>query len=442
MTPSSTNPQSRRIGLRALVCLLILGAGTIGMKGLASLKKPPAETVPQEHPVKVATQTVALETVQVTIKGYGEVKTLNTVTFAPEVSGRIVKIHPNLEAGAIIPAGARLFTIDGRDYQAALDEARATLAGLEQNLQRLIKQLEMDRQRLKTLSRSRDLSLNEFKRLQQLFEADKVGTRSAVDAAEQAYNGAIDRHNLLQQAIDIYPLQIQELRHNMAAARARRDQAQTRLERCEVRTHFTGRVKQADIEKGQFVTPGLPAVTLADDSVLEVHVPLDSREAAAWLRFNEKDETSGAWFKGVKQTACTLRWTEAPDRHSWQGTLDRVVQFNPESRTLTVAVRIVADQVISRNGALPLVEGMFCTVSIPGRTLTDIARLPRWSVSFDHKVFLAVDQRLKTVPVEVVHHEGEEVLVAGGLAAGDLVVTTRLVDPLENTLLKISADEK
>jgi multidrug efflux pump subunit AcrA (membrane-fusion protein) len=150
--------------------------------------------------------------------------------------------------------------------------------------------------------------------------------------------------------------------------------------------------------------------------------------------------SSKAWFQGLEPVPCDIRWTEAPERHRWQGVLDRVVRFNPDSRTLTVAVRIQADRMVSQNGAMPLVEGMFCKVSIPGRTVTDIVRLPRWCVSFDQQVFLAVDQRLKTVPVEVLRTEGEEVLVAGGLQPGDRVVTTRLVDPLENSLLDVSPD--
>lgn len=429
--------------MRVIFCLLILTAGIAGMQGLAGLKKPPAETIPAERPLKVDTLTVALETVQVGIQGYGEVKALNTVTFAPEVSGQVVATHPNLEMGAVISAGEILFNIDPRDYTAALQEAQATLAGLEHSIRRLEKQLAIDRRRLATLARSQELAQSEFERLKQLFENDKVGTRSAVDAAEQALNNAADRRDQLQQAIDLYPLQIKELGHNRAAAQARLDMAQTRLDRCVVRAPFTGRVKTVAIETGQFATTGMPAVTLADDSVLELHVSLDSREAAAWLRFNPNHTRlpQQTWFQGLEQVSCTIRWTEAPDRHTWRGTLDRVVQFNPESRTLTVAVRITAEETMAPNGApLPLVEGMFCAVTIPGRRLTGIARLPRWSVSFDQTVFLAVDQRLKTVPVEVARTEGEEVLVAGGLKPGDLVVTTRLVDPLENTLLEISSE--
>jgi hypothetical protein len=50
---------------------------------------------------------------------------------------------------------------------------------------------------------------------------------------------------------------------------------------------------------------------------------------------------------------------------------------------------------------------------------------------------VAKDGRLKTVDVEVARIEGDYAYVSRGLEDGALVVTTRLVDPLENSLLEI-----
>ena len=51
---------------------------------------------------------------------------------------------------------------------------------------------------------------------------------------------------------------------------------------------------------------------------------------------------------------------------------------------------------------------------------------------------IAVGNRLKTVPVKVARVEGENTYVAHGLNAGDMVVITRLIDPMENALLEIT----
>ena len=89
--------------------------------------------------------------------------------------------------------------------------------------------------------------------------------------------------------------------------------------------------------------------------------------------------------------------------------------------------------------SLPLVEGMFCQVQIPGKTLQRVYRLPRQAVTYENNAYLAnTEGRLKTVTVTVDRIEGEYAYVGRGLGPGDRVITTRLIDPLENALLEIA----
>jgi RND family efflux transporter MFP subunit len=210
--------------------------------------------------------------------------------------------------------------------------------------------------------------------------------------------------------------------------------------RCKIRAPFIGRIKSVSLEKGQYVTPGQNVVILADDSVLEIQVPLNSRDASKWLYFNgAKTNGKTAWFSGLKKVPCKIQWTEDNNGQTWDGRLHRVVKFDQQTRTLTVAVRVDAETVMKKNPqSLPLVEGMFCSVKIPGRTLHNVFRLPRHAVSFENTVYLANSNRLKTVPIKVARVEGENVYIAGGLNAGDTVITTRLIDPLENALIEIT----
>jgi hypothetical protein len=170
-----------------------------------------------------------------------------------------------------------------------------------------------------------------------------------------------------------------------------------------------------------------------------VLVPLDSREARQWLQFapiTTPGET--AWFRKLEPVTCDIRWTEAPEGHTWTGKLDRVVNFDQQTRTLTVAVRVAGRDALSRDAArLPLVDGMFCSVGIPGKTVIGVVRLPRWAVSFENTVYVSENGRLKTRPVKVARAEGEDAFVQGGLSQGDIVIITRLVDPLENVLLDL-----
>jgi hypothetical protein len=195
------------------------------------------------------------------------------------------------------------------------------------------------------------------------------------------------------------------------------------------------------VEKDQYVNPGAVTVTLADDRELEIQLPLDSRDARRWLQFRDvsgvaKNDTDSAWFGNLEPVACAIHWTEQSDGTPWQGRLDRVVEFDPQTRTITVAVRIDAQAAVPPvSGGLPLVEGMFCRVDIPGRTLARAVRLPRWAVSYEGTVYLVQDGRLRTARVMVNHTEGDFSFVTDGIAPGEIVITTRLIDPLENSLV-------
>ncbi len=442
MNSEQKSRQKKHVMIRIVICTLILLVGWAGMNGLASSKKPPTEAKTAERPIKVQTMTVRPQDYPVAITGYGEARALTVVTLAPEVTGRVVYTHPNLKTGRIIPLGDVLFRVDPADYEAGLQEARAGVDQWQNSVARLKKQFGIDTQRLKTLERNAQLAKAEFDRIRRLLKVDRVGTRSGVDQAERAYNSASDQADQMDQAVSLYPLQIREAQSSLMSAKARFSLAETNLSRCTVNTPFDARIKSVSMETGQFVSTGQNVITLADDTVLEIQVSLDSRDARHWLQFETplNDHVSTAWFANLKPVECAIRWTEDKNGYAWTGHLSRVVNFDQQTRTLTVAVRVTAESATGKgNRALPLVEGMFCTVDIPGLTMRAVYRLPRQAVSFENKVYLVdADSRLKTVGVSVERVEGEAVYVSQGLNPGDTVILTRLIDPLEKALLEIA----
>jgi RND family efflux transporter MFP subunit len=442
MEDHAAKGQTRRhLKIRIAVCVLILFAGIGGFLALAALKKPPAEVKNGERPLKVKVLDVKAQTVPVTVTGYGQARALNVVTLAAQVGGQVVTVHPRLEVGEVIEAGETLMRIDSRDYAAAVAQSRAEVSQWTSVVQRLQKQSAIDGERLKTLERNRELSRTEYVRVQTLFETHSVGTRSGVDRAEQAYNASVDLADQMAQAVALYPIRIKEARSSLAAAKARLKQTQANLERCEVRAPFSGRLTLAAVEQGQFVARGTVLVAMADDTVLEIQVPLDSRDVREWLRFSETgDSTAGAWFGQPETVECRVRWTEDKPGHVWQGTLHRVVAFDQQTRTVTVAIRVPAAEAKTDRGRLPLVAGMFCAVEIPGRDLPDAYRVPREAVSYANTVFTAQGDRLKTRPVQVARVDGDDAFITRGLSDGDRVIVTRLVDPMENSLLELLPD--
>ncbi len=350
-----------------------------------------------ENAIQVEAAQVKYSDYPVYITGYGEVSSLTVVPVAPEVPGKIINIHPRLEEGEIILKGELLFQIDPKDNQIVFETSS---------------------ERLNYLVRKREMARKEFERVKRLFEKNKVGTLSGVDATENAYLSTAEITSQIEQIVKT---------------------ANLNIERCEIRMPFDGRIKEVILEKGQYVVPGQKVLTLVDDSILEIHVPLDSRDTKNWLGFEErKINKTSEWFSGIKKVSCEIRWTENAGGQVWKGLLQRVVKFDNQTRTLVVAIRADRKNSVMGKDALPLVDGMFCSVSIPGKIMESVIKLPRWAVSFENTVYTIVNNRLKTVQVKVVREEGDFVYLTGGLSGNDTVITTRLVDPLENSLLTIT----
>ncbi|VVS93194.1 efflux RND transporter periplasmic adaptor subunit [Desulfoluna spongiiphila] len=378
---------------RAVLCALVLLVGLLAMKALASLKKPPGTLDLPEIPLAVEVAEARPQEVQTVISGYGEVTALNTVALSPEISGRVVAVHPRLEEGEVIEAGEILFRLDTETL--ALEKATAT-------------------RRLVTLKRNRDLLKKEYERTRKLFDTMKTGSLSDVETAEQAYNTAKD-------AVD-------QLAHSLA-------DTELSLAKSTVRAPFRARIKSVAIEQNQYVTTGTQVVTLADDAVLEVSVPVKGDEAAMFLEFAPGEGTA-TWFGPLTPKACTVSWNDGAATAT--GSLDRVVRYDAASRTVYVAVRIDRQD---RKG-FPVTEGMFCRVAIPGKALENVIPIPSHAVTYDGKVRIAHKGRLKTVPVETAYTRDGFTYVSDGLATGTPVITSRLSSPLENALLTITVPKE
>ncbi len=382
---------SASILVRIIACLLILGLGVFGFRMLKKMKKPPQQAARKEMRLKVQAVRVAPADIPVTLTGYGEVVSRTRVAVAAEIAGKVVEVHPRLEAGELIDAGELLFRQDTRDVEV---------------------EIQTGKRRLVTLRRDHELAEGEFRRARELFRKNRVGSLSQVEKLERAVNGVQTQIEQLEKALRL---------------------AEIRLSRSLVRAPFDCRLKKVDIEKGQYLAPGRQALVLVDDSNLEIQVPLDGREAHRWLRLDASGGR-GFWFGRPEPVRCRVEWVDG-DSVAAYGTLERIVDYDSAARMLRVAISLTD---IPRDGnGFPLAEGMFCRVLIPGRTMTGVFALPRSAVDFTNTAHLAVDERLHSVQVETLRRSDELVYVRSGLKAGDLVITTRLDNPLENSLLQV-----
>lgn len=236
------NPVLRSLRPLSLALLATLALAACG--GDAAFEMPPAD---------VSVAVVEAREVRRWDEFSGRVVAIDTVEVRPRASGYIDKVH--FRDGANVAAGETLYTIDDREYRAALDLARADLA--------------------RATSR-RDTARVEVER------TDRLAAAKAASGEELEQR----RAELRQADADV------------AAAEARVRQAELDLEFTRVRAPIAGRVSDARVRVGNLVGQGEPLLTtVVSLDPIDVVFQADER---VYLRYRESLRAAGERAAGVR----------------------------------------------------------------------------------------------------------------------------------------------
>ncbi|MHC4599594.1 MAG: efflux RND transporter periplasmic adaptor subunit [Planctomycetota bacterium] len=433
--------------VRIVFAVGILGLGAGSLKVLSSMKKPPARKEGESPPLPVRVVEVNAREASVTLVGLGTARVGDVLSVIPEVGGRVVEVSPRLETGHRIPRGTVLFRIDREGFELASKRAATDLERQKIALERLKRSKKQDEERLVLAEKSEALAKRNFERARDLLEKHDVGNQTAVEGAEASWVIRQEQRKALENGVALYPDRIRETEKLIALAEIAVESAALNLKKTEVTAPFAGRVVRVAVEKEAVVAPGREAVRLADDRRLEIVAPLDGADVARWFPFSGGGSSGGEeemwWFaKPDGEVEVRVRWVEMARAGYWAGRIDRIERYDPQTRTVSVVVAVDSPGAWRGDeaGASPpyrLVEGMFCRVEIPGRTLGVVLVAPSASVDQDGTVFAAREGRLQRVRVdEVVRREEGWTFVRGGLKAGDLVLTSKAHHLVAGTKVK------
>jgi multidrug efflux pump subunit AcrA (membrane-fusion protein) len=411
--------------MRLVLIAVILSVGLAGMKTLEGMKQdPPAREAPKV--VAAATGVVArVQDVPTTLRGYGTARAHLTTRVSAEVGGRIVATHPRLDVGNVVAAGEVLFRIDPRDFELAVEQTRAELDALAQELAQLDAEESNDRERIGLARENLELARRDFERVERLVAAGGAESAARLDQARSVVMQRSDQLVGLERALALVPTRRGMLEARQRSAAARLGQAETNLERTTARAPYDARIVEKTIEVGQHVMTGQMALVLADDARLEIAVPLDGVEVGRWLDV-ERDEHDAHWFGKFAPAAVRVVWTEDPDGATFEGRLERIESYDRSTRTFNLVVAVDArNHPANRSTRFPLTDGMFCEVFIPGRVARGVVPVPRSAVDSDSTVLISKEGRIRTRRVDVARFEGEVALVAEGLEDHSVVLTSR-----------------
>ncbi len=391
-----------KLSPKVWVPLAILAAGLLVVTVLALTRPQVVPSSPEAARPLVRVLRVAPEDVTFAVHTQGTVVPRTESELVPQVAGEVVWVSPDLAAGGFFEKDEPLVKIDPVDYETDLETARALLARAESESARARKEL----------ARQRRLAER------------AVASQSRIDDVENAQRVA---EAALRQA-------------RAQAGRAQRD-----LERTVLRAPFQGRVRQENVDVGQFVSRGSPVATLYAVDYAEVRLPLPDRE----LLFVDlplvppNDSARGDQAPGPE---VVLRATFAGAPRTWRGRIVRTEgEIDPRSRMVNVVARIEDPYGTRAEGtATPLAVGLFVDAEILGRKAEGVFVLPREALHHDattgEDVVYVVDEagRLRFRPVAVLRAERNQVMVGEGLAAGERVVVSPLAAAVDDMAVRVA----
>jgi len=379
------------------VLVLAVGVGT-GVALIATGPQAERRHPPPAVPT-VETMNVAPEDYRVIIRTRGTVAPRTQSTLIPEVAGRVVWIAPNLRSGGFFEAGEPLLKLDATDYDHAVTVARAELA------------------------------------------------RARLALAEEEARGAQARRDWEQLGLTGEPSELVLRAPQLASARADADAAEARLRQAEadlarttIRAPYVGRVLEKQVDVGQYVAPGTVAATVYAVDYVEIRLPLsDAQVPFVDLPERYRGEPGGARKAGP---AVTLRARVGAAEPTWKGRIVRTDgAIDLASRQLFVVAQV--DDPYARHGkAPPLKVGQFVEAEIQGRRMRGVFVLPRQAVEPEGTVLVVTEGgTIARRPVEIAWRDGDQVVVSGGLKAGERVSLTPLPFAADGARVRVQGEE-
>ncbi|MCK4510956.1 HlyD family efflux transporter periplasmic adaptor subunit, partial [bacterium] len=222
------------------------------------------------------------------------------------------------------------------------------------------------------------------------------------------------------------------LRAQIAAAAAL-EQARIDLDRTSVVAPFNAIVDDRLVDRGGIVTPNTALATLVgtDACWVEVLVRVDD---LVWIETPGPDGSGGSVVR-VRQDAV---W----DKGEWREgrVLSRSGSLDAQGGMVRVIVEVLDPfNLRAEDAAAPaLLMGSFVDVELVGQTVPDAVLVDRRYVRDGNEVWLMDDEdNLMIRTIEPVYAGENQVLVVGGLEAGERLVTSYLSAPVEGMPLRV-----
>ena len=389
----------RRRLIAIVSVVLIIGVG-IGIKSaLKATRKPPKKKPAKITGLLVKVLQAKQSDHQVLLTGHGQAQPRREVSIVPQVSGKVVAVHPQLVAGGVVRAGQTLLRIDPVDYRLNVEQARAAVATAQQKLAVEESSGKVARQEWKLLG-------------------------SQVAKGEPS-------------PLTLREPQLKSARAALDGAKAQLKMAQLGLSRTSLRAPFNMRIRQETVEVGQYVAATREVASAFGTDTVEVVVPVKASD----LKWLDLPVASAGGKARPSRTTVEVLQDTGEGKVKRPARLVRSMGEIDSSSRLSRVVVAIDDPYNLKAGAPtlpPLQVGSFVEVSMLGERLRGVVSIPNEALRIGSKVWVAgPDDKLQVRKVTVARLTSDQVLISAGLNQGDRVITTAISGAVDGMLLRV-----
>ncbi len=347
--------------------LAILLVAFILMRFLMSFREDQPAAARQMPAKIVETRLVTLSDVPSRIIGYGRVTSTQPVVLISEVNGILVPGSVPFRPAQEFRTGDILIQVDDRQIKLDINSAKSDLLNA---LSAVLPEIKVD-------------FPDDFGLWQDYFNS--INYNDKLDQMPETKNQKI---KLFLSRFNVYKLyyQVRDL--------------EIRLEKHFFVAPFNGSIISTELHSGSTTRVGTRLGEIINLDDLEIEVPLSIKDIE-WIDQSEPVHFSSAELSG-----------------SWQGKVKRIGK-SIDTRTQTVQVFIsIAD--VKNSG---LFNGVFLKAEIPGKKIDNAISIPRKLIYENQYVYLVNNGKLKYHKVQIARQELDNVIINGGLAMNDTLVT-------------------
>lgn len=371
---------SRIISIFITIAVLA-GMAVVAFMTVQILKPEPEQAEEKFAGLSVFSEEVRQEDLDFNVTAQGEVRPQREIVVAPQIAGRISYVSPDFIDGGFIRRGQVLVRLEVADYELAVVRAQSGVASAEQRLAREQAEAEIARQDLINLG---------------ITDSSPLARREP---------------------------QLAEARASLESAKAQLADARLALGRTAVVAPFDGRVREENVDVGQFASPGQSLGRVFATDIVEVALPISDDELGRLglpLAFAESANTPGPEVTFSAPVAGVVR--------QWTGRITRTsAAVNPQTRLINVIAELIDPYGAGSDNGAPMAPGLFVNADIAGAKIEGLLVAPRSAIRGGENIFIGDPKEgaLRIYEVDLVFSSPDGAWFRSpDVAPGDLAITS------------------